>query len=226
MSKSLKIIVADDHPLFRGALKRTILDLVSTSARTIVVDEADSVDAVYEALEEDEDCDLVLLDVHFPGANGLSGLANLRGCFPLVPVAMISGSYSSDAVMLSEDLGASGFLSKSDPPENIANAVKTLLDGEQWFPDAETVPRDVVDREVGEVAEKVASLTPHQFRVFSLVCEGLLNKQIAYELDISENTVKSHLANIFRKFNVRKRTNLMVLGNMLNLEPAADGTAE
>lgn len=198
------------------------MDFVSTSTCPVTVAEAESVEEVYTLLEEDEEYDLVLLDVHFPGANGLSGLANLRGCYPLLPVAMISGSDSSDIVLLAEDLGASGFLSKSVHPETIARAIDALLKGEQWFPDMDLSPRDVIDREVGEVAEKVASLTPHQFRVFSLVCEGLLNKQIAYEMDISENTVKSHLANIFRKFNVRKRTNLIVLGNMLSVDKADD----
>ncbi|NIB38581.1 response regulator transcription factor [Pseudomaricurvus alkylphenolicus] len=222
----MRIIVADDHPLFRHALTRTIMDMVSTPSRTVTVEEAESVDQVYNLLENDDDCDLVLLDVHFPGANGLSGLANLRGCFPLVPIAMISGSFSSNTVLLAKDLGASGFLSKSEHPDNIASAVRSLLEGEQCFPEMDLAPRDVIDREVGEVAEKVAELTPHQFRVFTLVCEGLLNKQIAYELDISENTVKSHLANIFRKFNVRKRTNLIVLGNLLSIDADDDVDVE
>ncbi len=222
MTRDIRIIVADDHPLFRTALTRTVMDHVVIPSAKISVLEAESVDEVYRLLEEDEECDLVLLDVHFPGTNGLSGLANLRGCFPFVPVAMISGSDSTESVAMAADLGACGFLSKSEPPEKIAEAVCDLLEGKQWFIDHNVAPHDVVDREVGEVAEKVASLTPHQFRVFTLVCEGLLNKQIAYELNVSENTIKSHLANIFRKFNVRKRTNLIVLGNMLNVEEGSD----
>jgi len=218
MNSEIKIIVADDHPLFRSAITRTIEDLVNTVQQQIVVSEAHSVDDVYQLLEKSDDFDLVLLDVHFPGTNGLSGLANLRGCFPLVPIAMISGSDSSEVISLSEELGASGFISKGDHPEVIAQAINALLLGDNCFPDTELTPRDAINREVGEVAEKVASLTPAQFKIFTLVCEGLLNKQIAYELDITENTVKTHLSNIFSKFNVRKRTSLIILANMLNID--------
>ncbi len=216
MTANIKIIIADDHPLFRGAITRTIEDLVSVLDQKVTVTEVQSVDEVYSVLEASDDFDLVLLDVNFPGTNGLSGLANLRGCFPLVPVAMISGNDSSDIIELARGLGACGFLSKSAAPEEIANSINTLLTGEYWFPDQGLKPQDNIDREITEVAEKVASLTPHQFRIFTLVCEGLLNKQIAYELNISENTVKTHMSNIFVKFNVRKRTNLIVLGNLLS----------
>ena len=214
----IKIIVADDHPLFRSAITRTIEDLVNTEQQKIVVSEVQSVDGVYQLLEQNDDVDLVLLDVHFPGTNGLSGLANLRGCFPLVPIAMISGSNSSDTVALAQALVASGFLSKSDHPEVIAQAINALLIGDNWFPNIEVIPKDAINREIGEVAEKVASLTPSQFKIFTLVCEGLLNKQIAYELGIAENTVKTHLSNIFAKFNVRKRTSLIILANLLTTD--------
>lgn len=222
MVTKIKIIIADDHPLFRSAISRTIEDLVDTEQQKIIVSEAQSVDGVYQLLEKNDDFDLVLLDVHFPGTNGLSGLANLRGCFPLVPIAMISGSDSSDIIALAKELGASGFLSKSDHPEAIAQAINALLIGDNWFPDIDFTQKGCINREIGEVAEKVASLTPAQFKIFTLVCDGLLNKQIAYELGIAENTVKTHLSNIFAKFNVGKRTNLIILANLLNIDGSED----
>ncbi len=214
----IKIIIADDHPLFRSAISRTIEDLVNTEQQKVVAFEAQSVDDVYQLLEKEDDFDLVLLDVHFPEINGLAGLANLRGCFPLVPVAMISGSSSLDVITLSEELGASGFISKSDHPDVIAQAINTLLLGDKWFPNIISSADNTTYREVGEIAGKVASLTPSQFKVFTLVCKGLLNKQIAYELNISENTVKTHISNIFEKFDIKKRTSLIIMANLLNMD--------
>ena len=221
LSKTLtpiKIIVADDHPLFRSAISRTIEDLVNTEQQKISVFEAQSVDDVYQFLEKDDDFDLVLLDVHFPEINGLAGLANIRGCFPLVPIAMISGSSALEVITLSEELGASGFISKSDHPDVIAQAINTLLRGAKWLPNITSSSDTSTYREEGEIEGNVASLTPSQFKVFTLVCKGLLNKQIAFELNITENTVKTHLSNIFEKFNIKKRTSLIIMANLLNMD--------
>jgi len=142
-----------------------------------------------------------------PGANGFGGLVNLRGCFPEVPIAMISGDDSQKAVSCAEQLGAIGFISKSLSAEQLQTVITGLLDGKPWFD--KTANEE--DRELQDIARRLASLTPHQFRVFVMLSQGMLNKQIAYELGITEPTVKSHVTAILRKLGLRKRTEVILL---------------
>jgi DNA-binding NarL/FixJ family response regulator len=215
----MKIIIADDHPLFRTALRQTIGDFSSGRDNSIEILDAIDIATTHAILNANDDCDLVLLDLHMPGAQGFSGLVNLRGCFPLIPVAMISGSDAPYIIRRAAQLGASGFISKSAAPEAIAEAIASILRGEQHFPDLPAAQNHSQDVNLTEIAERVASLTPHQFRVFTMINEGLLNKQIAYELEISETTVKSHVKMIFKKLGVRKRTEVIILANALQIEP-------
>ena len=214
----MKIIIADDHPLFRGALRQTLADLTFGGKGNIVLLDSVDIDSTHKLLKEHDDCDLLLLDLHMPGAQGFSGLVNLRGCFPFVPVAVVSGSDAPYIVQNAKELGASGFIPKSTSPEEIRTAIAALLAGEVWFPALKNHIPNIRDTKLADVAEKIAQLTPHQFRVFSMINRGLLNKQIAYELGISETTVKSHIKMIFRKLDVGKRTEIIILANALQVE--------
>jgi len=215
----IKIIIADDHPLFREALKQTLLDAKPELSGELQVFEAKDIDDTYHLLTQHGECDLVLLDLHMPGAQGFSGLVNLRGCFPFVPIAMFSGSDANYIIQRAANLGASGFIPKSTAPKEIVSAIKTLLAGEHWYPShLESSVQPILNLQISDIAEKVASLTPHQFRVYTMINEGLLNKQIAYELDISETTVKSHVKKILKKMGVRKRTEVIILANTLHIE--------
>lgn len=207
----IKIIIADDHPLYRSALLQ-ILPQAFEGQETIAL-EAQSVAEVHHLLESEEDVDLILLDLHMPGAQGFSGLVNLRGCYPQIPVAMVSGNDSVDVRKKSAAFGAAGFISKSCETQSLLEALRQLLAGLHWFPD---MPGDASHIDGAEIAERVANLTPHQFRVFSMIVQGLLNKQIAYQLGISEPTVKSHVTAIFRKLGVRKRTEVIIAANILS----------
>ena len=128
----------------------------------------------------------------------------LRGQYPQVPVVMISAQEEAAVVQRSREFGASGFIPKSSPLETLQQAVRAVLDGDTWWP-----PQDAAAEALSEEAKAasagLASLTPQQFRVLTMVCEGLLNKQIAYDLNVSEATVKAHVTAIFRKLNVRTR---------------------
>ena len=202
-----EILIADDHPLFRSALHQALTLGLGPDARLV---EAESIADLETRLTEKSDWDLVLLDLNMPGAYGFSGLVLLRGQYPQVPVVMVSAQEEAAVVVKSKEFGASGFIPKSSSLETIQQAVRTVLDGDVWWPPQvnESVS---VSPEAKAASEGLASLTPQQFRVLTMVCEGLLNKQIAYELNVSEATIKAHVTAIFRKLNVRTRTQAALL---------------
>jgi DNA-binding NarL/FixJ family response regulator len=210
-----EILIADDHPLFRSALHQALSLGLGPDARLV---EAESIADLEARLTEKSDWDLVLLDLNMPGAYGFSGLVLLRGQYPQVPVVMVSAQEEAAVVVKSREFGASGFIPKSSSLEVIQNAVRTVLDGDVWWPPQvnESVS---VSPEAKAASEGLASLTPQQFRVLTMVCEGLLNKQIAYELSVSEATIKAHVTAIFRKLNVRTRTQAALLLQQLESIP-------
>lgn len=202
-----EILIADDHPLFRSALQQALTLGLGPDVRLV---EAASIAELESCLADRSDWDLVLLDLNMPGAYGFSGLVLLRGQYPQIPVVMISAQEEASVVTRSREFGASGFIPKSSPLETIQQAVRQVLDGDTWWPplDEESAP---VSDEARAAGAGLASLTPQQFRVLTMVCEGLLNKQIAYELNVSEATVKAHVTAIFRKLGVRTRTQAALL---------------
>ncbi|HEY1027582.1 MAG TPA: response regulator transcription factor ErdR [Pseudomonas sp.] len=202
-----EILIADDHPLFRSALQQALTLGLGPQVRLV---EAASIAELEACLAEKSDWDLVLLDLNMPGAYGFSGLVLLRGQYPQIPVVMISAQEEASVVNRSREFGASGFIPKSSSLEIIQQAVRQVLDGDTWWPQLAEEAAPVSD-EVKAASAGLASLTPQQFRVLTMVCEGLLNKQIAYELSVSEATVKAHVTAIFRKLGVRTRTQAALL---------------
>ncbi|MCQ4307413.1 response regulator transcription factor [Pseudomonas stutzeri] len=202
-----EILIADDHPLFRSALQQA---LTLGLGDGVHLSEAASIAELEAQLTRTVDWDLVLLDLNMPGAYGFSGLVLLRGQYPQLPVVMISAQEDAAVVARSREFGASGFIPKSSSLETIQEAVRMVLDGDVWWP---SNIQDVahVSPEAKAASEGLASLTPQQFRVLTMVCDGLLNKQIAYELSVSEATIKAHVTAIFRKLGVRTRTQAALL---------------
>lgn len=202
-----EILIADDHPLFRSALQQALTLGLGSEVR---LSEAASIAELETLLSRSSDWDLVLLDLNMPGAYGFSGLVLLRGQYPQLPVVMISAQEDAAVVARSREFGASGFIPKSSSLETIQKAVRAVLDGDAWWP---SNIQDVghVSPEAKAASEGLASLTPQQFRVLTMVCDGLLNKQIAYELSVSEATIKAHVTAIFRKLGVRTRTQAALL---------------
>lgn len=201
------ILIADDHPLFRSALQQALTIALGENVRLV---EAESIAQLEARLVEKSDWDLVLLDLNMPGAHGFSGLVLLRGQYPQIPVVMISSQEESAIMHRSREFGASGFIPKSSSLEQIQQAVQAILDGDDWWP-VQMDQDPVMTEEEKAASEGLASLTPQQFRVLTMVCDGLLNKQIAYDLNVSEATVKAHVTAIFRKLNVRTRTQAALL---------------
>ncbi len=210
-----KLLIADDHPLFRAALRGAAIDAVAG----LVVLEAESLDGVLALLESNADIDLVLLDLHMPGNHGLAGLAAIRAQHPEVAVVVVSANDDPRVVRRALDHGAAGYLPKSSGLDELRDAIRSVLACEQWLPAAlrASVARSQSSKHDTDLAARLASLSPQQFRVLTLVAEGLLNKQIADRLDVQERTVKAHLTAIFERMGVRNRTQAGVVLRELEL---------
>jgi DNA-binding NarL/FixJ family response regulator len=208
------VIVADDHPLFRTAL-REALKPVLPGANVI---EADSFPALQAGLAQHGAPDLVLLDLNMPGVRGFSSLLFLRSEYPAVPVVVVSGYDEPALIQRVLQFGAMGFIPKTTSLETMGEAVRAALNGTVWTP--EPLPKAESDSIDGQIAAKVASLSPQQLRVLLMLADGRLNKQIAYELSITEATVKAHMTVILRKLGLARRTQAAVLAQRLMHEEA------
>ncbi len=209
MTEAPIIIVADDHPLFRDALEATLTRHVSG----VGVFTTGDLTSTIKKLEEKRDVDLVLLDLNMPGAEGFSGLIYLRGEYPAIPVIVISASDDDDTIRRSISLGASGFIPKSCTPDDMHKAIQQVLIGAIWVPDNHVLEKEGNDDEILEIASRLSTLTPQQMRVLMMLKEGLLNKQIAFELAVSEATVKAHVSAILQKLAVNSRTQAVIVAS-------------
>ena len=209
------LLIADDHPLFRAALRLA----ASESLPDCRVKEVADLSGALAALATEPNTDLVLLDLHMPGSQGLSGLAALRGQHPGVAVLVVSAHDEPHIVRRALDHGAAGFIPKSASPAEIGEAIRSVLDCGNWLPPTlaaavAALPADPADT---DLASRLARLTEQQSRVLALLAEGLLNKQIADRLAIQERTVKAHVTAIFEKLKVRNRTQAGMLLRSLDL---------
>lgn len=206
-----RIVIADDHPLFRGALRQALVDIYDN----IEVEEAGSLEQVIDLLDKKSDPDLVLLDLKMPGVQGFSGLIFLRAQYPAIPVVVVSATEEPSAIRRSLDFGASGYIPKSITVDAIRGAVECVLNGGIWVPEELDLDQDEDESEGTRIAHRLATLTPKQVRVLMMLGEGLLNKQIAYELGVSEATIKAHVSAILQKLGVESRTQAVIAVNRL-----------
>lgn len=205
---SHRIVIVDDHPLFRSALRQTL----GEETNGMAIEEAGDLDGLNATLEANRDCDLVLLDLNMPGVRGFSGLLLLRAQFPDIPVMVVSAVEDQSVIRRCFDLGASGYLSKSESAVRIRKSIDTVLEGGLWVPEGVTLEGE---DEQTEVLSRLATLTPQQVRVLMMLSDGLMNKQIAYELSISEATVKAHVSAILQKLNVDSRTQAVIAASKI-----------
>ena len=204
-STGVRILIADDHPLVRGALAQA----VSGAAPGADILEAGDLEGVTRVFSEGQDVDLILLDLAMPGVRGFSGLMYLRAEHPEVPVVVVSGNEDRAVIRRCIDFGASGFVPKTTPMEGMREAVRKVLEGGIWTP-PDVDLNAPADKETADLVRRMASLTPQQVRVLMMVSAGLLNKQIAYELKVSEATVKAHVSAILTKLGVESRTQAVI----------------
>lgn len=208
MTETIRIVIADDHPLVRRGLAEALAEIVGVPGDIV---EVGSLAGAEQALAE-SGADLLLLDLQMPGMDGLSGLEALRARHPAVPVLVVSATEDPAIIHQVMALGASGFLPKSYPVGAIGDAVAAILAGDLWLPDATAAAAG--DRAAAP-ADLDLELTPQQRRVLALLTDGKPNKQIAFELAVTEATVKAHLSQIFRKLGVRSRTQAVLSARRL-----------
>jgi DNA-binding NarL/FixJ family response regulator len=209
-SAHYRFVVADDHPLFRGAMRESVSHLFASAD----VFEAGGFDDLQTLLERESDLDLVLLDLTMPGVRGFSGLLYLRAQFPGVPVVVVSANEEPGVIRRCMEFGASGFLPKTLGAETMRTAIRSVLDGGVWTPpdvDLSGAP----DAATRDLVSRLSTLTPQQVRVLMMLSEGLLNKQIAFELKVSEATVKAHVSAILQKLGVESRTQAVIAASKI-----------
>jgi DNA-binding NarL/FixJ family response regulator len=200
-----RLVIADDHPLFRNALRQAVASVVSSAT----VDEAGSFEDLTALLEKDAEVDLILLDLTMPGISGFSGLIYLRAQYPAVPVVIVSATDDAATIRRSLDFGASGFIPKRFGVDTLRDAILKVMEGEIWVP-PDTDLNAAADPDMTKLRDRLVTLTPQQVRVLMMLSEGLLNKQIAYELGVSEATIKAHVSAILQKLGVESRTQAVI----------------
>ncbi len=207
------IIVVDDHPLFRGALTQALSSAIADAR----IDQAASLAELEELIAQRTDTDLVLLDLTMPGVQGLSGLLLLRSQHPNIPVVVVSALDDPETIRRCMEFGASGYVPKSLSVDEIRTAVETVLRGGIWTP-----PDVELEREGGaesaDVVARLSTLTPQQVRVLMMLGQGLLNKQIAFQLGVSEATIKAHVSAILQKLDVDSRTQAVIAINRIQAD--------
>ena len=199
--------------MFREALIHAIGNCV-TDARIV---EADSLDTLQVVVEDNADADVLFLDLNMPGVSGFSALAWIRSNHESLPTVIVSASDDPGVIRRSIQHGASGFIPKSSPIAKLEAGIRAVLDGEVWVPDGIDVHDDRLDTEEAKIAAALSSLTPHQFRVLMMLGEGLLNKQIAFQLGVSEATIKAHVTAVLRKMKVNNRTQAVLAVQQLRI---------
>lgn len=208
------ILIADDHPLFREALRGAIRRVLPDAA----LHEAADAEALYALVEAAPDADLLLLDLNMPGAEGFGALVHLRAQHPQLPVVVVSAREEPPVIRRALSHGAAGFVPKSSDATTIGEALARVLDGERWLPPG-TLAGEGAGVEERAVAARIAELTPQQFRVLQMLATGQLNKQIAHALGISEATVKAHMTAILRKLGAGNRVQAVLVARRLALDP-------
>lgn len=202
-----RIIVADDHPLFRAALGSAL----ARAAPGALVEETPSLAGAREALARGP-VDMLLLDLRLSDSEGFAGLAGVRSDFPAVPVVVVSASEDAATITRALAFGAAGFIPKSATLAEMVEALTAILAGETWAPALPEMP------ESEPIEQRIATLTPSQLKILIGLQQGRLNKQIAFDLGVTEATIKAHLTGVFRKLGVQNRTQAVIVARALSLE--------
>lgn len=206
------LLIADDHPLFRDALRTVVLKTWPDAT----IHEAEHAQALLELADAQRDADLLLLDLSMPGSSGFDALVHLRARHPQLPVVIVSAHEDPPSMRRALDHGAMGFIPKSSDTATLAQALRSVLDGDPWFP-PDALAEAATSEDERRAAAGLAELTPQQAKVLQMAAAGRLNKQIAYELGTSEATIKAHMSAVLRKLGASNRTEAVAIAHRLGL---------
>ncbi|MEC4724157.1 response regulator transcription factor [Shewanella sp. D64] len=203
-----KVLIADDHPLFRDA----IVHIFGSRFPNSTTYETEDIASTLEFAKNNDDIDLILLDLNMPGMSGLNGLLDLSNECPTTPVVVVSAENKKQVILQTIAYGAVGFIAKSSSKETIADAIATVFEGNIYLPAdiirSQSSPNS--KKEYQLLPEMLSSLTRRQLMVLKCMTKGEANKQIAYNLNVSETTVKSHVSSILKKLGVSNRVQAVV----------------
>jgi DNA-binding NarL/FixJ family response regulator len=212
------IIIADDHPLLRSAMREAVKSIMSGTN----IQEAGTFEEMVDRLNQNPNTLLILLDLKMPGVQGLSGLIYLRSQHPDVPVLVVSGNDDVMTIRKCMEFGACGFMPKTLTKEQMGEVLNTVLEGGTWVDPSVDVNKPLHPKQK-EIVSRILSLTPQQQRVLMMLREGMLNKQIAYDLKVSEATVKAHVSAILLKLGVESRTQAVIMASQIDDLSAKEG---
>lgn len=220
---NMRILLVDDHPLFCDAMAMTVSEIFCdpeiTTATTLL--------EALEALTSHNKFELIVLDLNLPDVDGIDGLIRLRTVSPQSKIVVVS-SLSENRITASVlEAGAMGFVAKNSSRNVLLGAFRKVTDGEIYTPsDFHKPVKTAMDEEYHQIMRRLKSLTPQQANILALICEGKLNKQIAYELSIVETTVKAHLTAILRKLGVQNRTQAVLFAKKVSYASISEKTTE
>ena len=215
MTSAAHFLIVDDHPLFLEALQRAIKSVLP-GAESV---EATSIEAAKAALQGRTHFDVVLLDLSMPGTRGFDGLLELRSLYPKLPIVVVSALEDPRIIQDVMSYGAAGFIAKSVSRDDLAAALRSVMDGSVTLPKGYVPPPlAAAGDKKSDLAQRLQTLTPKQLSVLKMLRQGRLNKQIAHELQIEETTVKAHVSEILRKLNVSSRTQAVIEAQKIDFD--------
>ena len=219
----MKILIADDHELFLKGLELILSDFGGSPQLVF----AKNYTEIFEIIEKEQDFDLVLTDLAMPGAAWLDAIQRIHAALEGTPIIILSAVFDREIVQKTLDIGVSGYIPKTSSNAVIIGAGNLVLSGGLYIPpellhntsqNELTILKEIekISPEV-RVEENVKNLTARQIDVLKLIAKGLSNKQIAYELKLTEGTVKLHVTAILKLLNVYNRTSAVLEAGRLGL---------
>lgn len=214
----MQCLIAEDHPLFRDAIK----GLLQKAFPEINISEAHCLKSLQSAVDSNNFFDFVLLDLNIPGVYGFSGLLFLQGQLKDTPIILISANESPDIINKAYNYGAEAFIPKSSSTEVIIDTITKVMNGEKIEQPSFT---GVESEENIETYKNIKKLSPRQFEILLMLTDGLLNKQIAAELELSLSTVKCHISAIIKTLQVNTRTHAALIAKKLDVSDKVELSA-